>query len=337
MNSPLRLVFLGSDPIALPLLDWLAGEGKSVAEVIAVFTQPDRETGRGQKVLPNAIKTWARERGILVYQPEKLTDDVRVHYAMLGADVALVMAYGHILKEVFIETPRLGTFNLHTSILPRYRGASPIQSAMASGEQETGVAFMRMVRRLDAGPVADIERVAIEARDTALDVEAKLAAACVPLMKRVLPGVAAGTLVFEPQDEARATYCRKLTKDDGALDFTVPAKELAARINGLFPWPSCAVEIGGQMVRLGLAEKADAEGRVLAEAHVRAGTVLGSDSDGMLVQTGAGVLRILKLQRPGGRMLAGAEFLRGFPIAAGTVLPSKPMSRLVAAEPFKNR
>lgn len=332
MSAPPRLVFLGSDPIALPLLDWLAGEGKALAEVIAVFTQPDRETGRGQKVVPNAIKTWARDRGILVYQPEKLTDDVRVHYAMLGADVALVMAYGHILKEVFIETPRLGTFNLHASILPSYRGASPIQSAIASGEKETGVAFMRMVRRLDAGPVADVERVTIEPHDTALDVEAKLAAACVPLMKRVLPAVAEGTLVFEPQDEARATFCRKLTKEDGALDFAVPAKDLAARINGLFPWPGCVVEIGGQTVKLGQAEVAEGE-RPLAEA----GTVIGSDAGGLLVRTGAGVLRILKLQRPGGRMLAGAEFLRGFPVAAGTVLASKPMSRLVAPEPFKNR
>ncbi len=337
MKPPLRLVFLGSDPIALPLLDWLAGEGKAVAEVIAVFTQPDRETGRGQKVVPNAIKTWASERGILVYQPEKLTDDVRVHYAMLGADVALVMAYGHILKEVFIETPRLGTFNLHASILPSYRGASPIQSAIASGEKETGVAFMRMVRRLDAGPVADVERVAIEARDTALDVEAKLAAACVPLMKRVLPGVAEGTLVFAPQDEARATYCRKLTKEDGALDFSTGATELAARINGLFPWPSCVVEIGGQAVKLGQAEVAEGESNLVGEDLAEAGTVMGRDADGLLVRAGEGVVRILKLQRPGGRMLGAAEFLRGFPVAAGTVLASKPISRLVAPEPFKNR
>ncbi len=337
MKPPLRLVFLGSDPIALPLLEWLAGEGKALAEVIAVFTQPDRETGRGQKVVPNAIKTWARERGILVYQPEKLTDDVRVHYALLGADVALVMAYGHILKEVFIETPRLGTFNLHASILPQYRGASPIQSAIASGEKETGVAFMRMVRRLDAGPVADVERVTIEARDTAFDVEAKLAAACVPLMKRVLPGVAEGSLVFEPQDEARATYCRKLTKEDGALDFARPAKELAARINGLFPWPGCAVEVDGQNVKVGQAEVAEGKCNLLGDTLSEAGAVIGSDDEGLLVRAGEGVLRILKLQRPGGRMLAAAEFLRGFPVAVGTVLPSKPMSRLVAAEPFKNR
>jgi methionyl-tRNA formyltransferase len=199
--TPLRLVFLGSDPIALPLLNWFAtGAGSGLANVIAVFTQPDRPVGRGQKIAPNAIKSWALERHVSVYQPEKLTDDVRVHYAMLGADVALVMAYGHILRENFIETPRLGTFNLHASVLPRYRGASPIQSAIANGERETGVAFMRMVLRLDAGPVADVERVAIEALDTAADVEAKLAAACVPLLERVMPMVAEGSLVFVPHN-----------------------------------------------------------------------------------------------------------------------------------------
>jgi methionyl-tRNA formyltransferase len=335
MSAPLRLVFLGSDPIALPLLDWLTGEGRALAEVIAVFTQPDRETGRGQKVVPNAIKTWARERDIMVYQPEKLTDDVRVHYAILGADVALVMAYGHILKDPFIETPRLGTFNLHASILPRYRGASPIQSAIASGERETGVAFMRMVRRLDAGPVADVERVAVGPRDTAADVEAKLAAACVPLMERMLPGVAEGTLVFEPQEDTQATYCRKLTKEDGSLDFAASATELAARINGLFPWPGCSVEIGGQNVKVGQADVAGEESQATGETPAAAGTVLGSDAEGLLVATGGGVLRILKMQRPGGRMLAAAEFLRGFPVAAGTVLPSKPMPVLVATQPFK--
>ncbi len=331
------MVFLGSDPIALPLLDWLAGEGKALAEVIAIFTQPDRAVGRGQKIAANPIKTWARERGIMVYQPEKLTDDVRVHYAILGADVALVMAYGHILKEAFIETPRLGTFNLHASILPEYRGASPIQSAIANGERETGVAFMRMVRRLDAGPVADVERVPIGLRDTATEVETKLAHACVPLMRRVLPGVAAGTLVFVPQEEAAATFCRKLVKEDGVLDFGATAAELAARINGLFPWPGCTVEIGGQRVKLGGAEVAEGDCHLLGDNSAERGTVLAATEDGLRVATGRGVLKILRLQRPGGRILEAGEFLRGFPISAGTVLPSQPMPPLVAREPFKNK
>ena len=335
MANPLRLVFLGSDAIALPLLDWLAGEGRPVATVIAVYTQPDRPVGRGQKVSPNAIKTWALTQGVPVHQPEKLTEDVFAAYAALRADTALVMAYGHILRDNFIAAPRLGTFNLHASILPRYRGASPIQSAIASGDRETGVAFMRMVRRLDAGPVADVERVPINTRDTALEIEGKLARACVPLLKRTLPELAQGRLAFAEQDEPAATFCRKLEKHDGALDFGSSAAMLAARINGLFPWPGCTVEFAGQLLKLGLADVAVESGELTSCAGRSAGEVLGADKEGLLVATGEGMLRILRLQRPGGRMLDAPEFLRGHPIPPGSVLPSRPMPTLVGAAPFK--
>jgi methionyl-tRNA formyltransferase len=348
---PLRLVFLGSDPIALPLLDWVAGEGRAVAKIVAVFTQPDRPVGRGQKIQPNAIKAWALDHGLPVHQPERMTADVRTQLAAFAPDVSLVMAYGHILREEFIAVPRHGTFNLHTSLLPKYRGASPIQTAVAGGEHETGVSLMRIVRELDAGPVADRERVAIAPHDTAFDVEAKLAAASVTLLVRAWPRLAAGTLTFAEQDHAAATFCRRLTKDDGALDFSAPAAVLAARINGLFPWPACATEVAGQAVKLGLAdtvaEVADIVAPVVdrgsgnaASPHNRPpapGTVLGADGEGLLVATGAGVLRVLRLQRPGGKMLPAAEFLRGFPIATGTVLPSRPLPVLVANEPFRHR
>ncbi|HVS50945.1 MAG TPA: methionyl-tRNA formyltransferase [Opitutaceae bacterium] len=324
MSAPLRLVFLGSDSIALPLLDWLAGEGSARARVVAVFTQPDRPVGRGQKIQPNAIKTWARARAIDVFQPEKLTPEMRAQLATLAADVALVLAYGHILRDEFIATPRLGTLNLHTSLLPKYRGASPIQTAIANGERETGVSLMRIVRKLDAGPVADAERVAIGALDTAADLETRLAGACVPLLARALPRLATGALEFVAQDENAATFCRKLGKEDGALDFAAPAAALAARINGLYPWPACATEIAGQPIKVGLAEVAPSS----APAHA-AGRVLGADADGLLVATGDGVLRLRRLQRPGGKMLPAAEFLRGWPIAAGTELASRPMPPLL--------
>ena len=306
---PLRLVFLGSDPIALPLLEWLAGEGRAVAKIVAVFTQPDRPVGRGQKVQPNAIKAWALDHGLPVHQPEALTADVRTQLAAYAPDVSLVMAYGHILHEDFIGAARIGTLNLHTSLLPKYRGASPIQTAVAGGERETGVSLMRIVRELDAGPVADCERVAIAPLDTAFDVEAKLASASVTLLARALPRLAAGTLTFAEQDHAAATFCRRLTKDDGALDFSAPAAVLAARINGLFPWPACATEVAGQPIKFGLADVAGQTGGPSAP-----GTVLGADGAGLLVATGADVLRVLRLQRPGGKMLPAAEFLRGFPI-----------------------
>lgn len=343
----LNLVFLGSDPIALPLLDWLAGEGSAVARVVAVFTQPDRPVGRGQKITANAIKLWALARGLPVYQPEKITDEVRAQLAALNADVSLVMAYGHILKQDFIDTPRLGTINLHASLLPKYRGASPIQTAIANGERETGVSLMRIVRQLDAGPVADVERVTITPRDTALDIEQKLSAACVPLLVRTLPRLAINDLVFVEQDHAAATFCRRLVKDDGCLDFSATAASLAARINGLYPWPACSVEHAGQTLKIGLADVFRPQhnpgvGHLLSDQP--AGAVVGMDAEGVLVAVGvrdavgvgegAGLLRLLRLQKPGGKMLPAAEFLRGSPIATGTVFVSQPLPRLVDTKPF---
>lgn len=325
--KPLRLVFLGSDAIALPLLEWLAGpEGARLVTIVAVFTQPDRPVGRGQQVRPNEIKTWALACGLPVLQPVKLGAEERARLAGFEPDLGVVMAYGHLLRDEFIATPRLGMVNLHTSILPRYRGASPIQSAIASGERETGVTLMRIIRKLDAGPVADVERVAIEPLDTTGEVEVRLAAASARVVARALPRLADGALAFVPQDESRATYCRKLTKDDGAIDFGVPARTLAARINGLFPWPGCAIELEGQIVKLGLAEVSVPS---IAIDPSSPGTVLAGDGHGLYIATGDGVLRLLRLQRPGGRMLAAGEFLRGFPVPPGTIVPSRPMPVLV--------
>lgn len=320
----MRLVFLGSDPIARPLLEWLASGG--TASVAAVFTQPDRASGRGHQVRPNEIKSWALERGIPVHQPERL--DAAAESIMLGlrADLALVMAYGHILRESFIGLPSLGTLNLHASLLPRYRGASPIQTAIACGETLTGVTLMRIVRRLDAGPVADAESVPIGPQDTAAEVEARIAAACVPLLARTLPRLAEGALAFVEQDHSRATYCRRLEKRDGDLDWSAPAAALASRINGLFPWPGCSVEIAGEPIRLGLAEAAPG-----GASSGPPGTVLGADGGGLRVAAGVGAVRLRRLQRPGGRMLPADEFLRGFPVPAGNRLASRPMTALLVA------
>lgn len=339
---------MGSDAIALPLLNWLGGGG--IAEVVAVYTQPDRAVGRGQKITPNAIKTWALERGIPVYQPEKLTEETRQDLAALAPDVTLVMAYGHILRDAFIATPRLGTLNLHTSLLPKYRGASPIQTAVACGERETGVTLMRIVRQLDAGPVADVERVPIGPLDTALEVEERLSSACVPLLARALPRLSAGILEFREQDHAAATFCRKLAKTDGVLDFSAPAAELAARINGLFPWPACSVEIAGVRVKLGRADSVEkGEGGDAAYSDQATdqtddsgnpllvpGTILPSEcaQEGapcLCVATGSGVLRLYALQRPGGRMLPASDFLRGFVLAPGAHFASEAMPSLIVA------
>ncbi len=328
MPAPLKLVFMGSDPIALPLLDWLTGEGSATARLLATYTQPDRPAGRGQKIEAGPIKRWALAHGLPVRQPEKLSEEERAWLAAQEADVALVMAYGHLLSEAFIVTPRLGSLNLHASLLPKYRGASPIQTAVACGEIETGVALMRIMKQLDAGPVADVERVGVAPLDTALDVERNLAAACVRLLARTWPRLCDGTLTFTPQEEAKASYCRRLVKEDGRLDFAAPAPALAARINGLFSWPGCSVEINGVGVRIGLAD-------ALSDKTGEPGTVMGLDAVGLLVATGDGVLRLRKLQRPGGRLLPTAEFLRGFPAVKGTRLPSQTMSSLVSPQPFR--
>ncbi len=330
--TPLRLVFLGSDPIALPALEWLAGEGGALARPVAVFTQPDRPAGRGMAIRPNAIKAWALDHKLPVLQPERLGAAERAALQDLRPDLALVMAYGRILSEEFIGVPRIATVNLHASLLPKYRGASPIQCSIASGERESGVSLMRIVRRLDAGPVADSQSVEIGPLDTALDLEEKLAAACVPLLARALPSLAARHLNFTDQDDGKASYCRRLTKGDGVLDFAASGEALAARINGLFPWPGCSAEFAGTWVRVGLADLAPGAAR---PTGVPAGSVLGPDAEGLLVACGSGVLRLRRLQRPGGRMLGAGDFLRGFPVAPGTVLPSLEMPPLVGAEPFR--
>jgi methionyl-tRNA formyltransferase len=327
MADPLRLVFMGSDQVALPLLDWLAREGREVLHLVGVVTGPDRPSGRGQEVRANPVAAWAAGRPYAVLQPEKLGAGALEDLKALRPDLALVVAYGHILRDEFITAPQLGTLNLHASLLPAYRGASPIQSAVASGDRETGMTLMRIVRELDAGPVADVERVAISPLDTAHEVEAKLAAAAIPLVARAVPMLVRGELEFRPQDGARATFCRRLAKSDGVLDFSAAAAVLAARINGLHPWPSVAVELAGLPVRLGLADALEGSGGV-------PGAVLGADSEGVLVATGSGILRLRRLQRPGGRMLAAPEFVRGFAVPAGTVIASRPMPGLVAAAPF---
>jgi methionyl-tRNA formyltransferase len=325
-----RLVFMGSDPIALPLLDWLEREARERVQLAGVFTQPDRPHGRGQKLTPNAIKTWALERGLPVLQPVKLGPDDLAALRALAPEAVLVMAYGHILRQDWLDAPPCGVWNLHTSLLPKFRGASPIQSAIAAGETETGVALMRMVLRLDAGPVLDVERVAIAACDTGASLEEKLAAACVPLVARNVVRLFDPASPLAPQDDAAATFCRRLRKEDGVLDFRAPAAVLARRINGLFPWPGAFFRFGDEVIRVGLAD-------VGSGPEAAPGTVLAvSPANGLVVATGRGAVRLLRLQRPGGKMLPAPEYLRGHEIPAGTVLASEVVPELVASKPFRS-
>lgn len=323
-----RLVFMGSDPIALPMLEALAAL-PSGPEMVALYTQPDRPSGRGQQVRPNPIKQWAADRGVEILQPDQLTDREKRRLDELRPDLILVMAYGHLLRQGWLDTPPLGIYNLHTSLLPACRGASPIQATILEGSSVGGVTLMRMVARLDAGPIVDRETVAVDPLETGASLEGKLAGACVPLILRNVAQLETGKVSLVPQDDSRATFTRRLRKTDGVLDFAAPADVLARRINGLHPWPGVVIALRGVPIRCGLADWVADAGRAPP------GGVLGFDDEGMRVATGNGILRIRRLQRPGGRMLAATDFSRGFSVPVGTVLESQPMPVLVGNQPLR--
>ncbi|MDR0535310.1 MAG: hypothetical protein LBG65_03005 [Puniceicoccales bacterium] len=351
----LRFAFFGSDEIALPALDAILAEserGGFRCEIPLVVSQPDRPSGRGREVRANAVVRWARERGILFLQPERPGPEVTFSLREHGCDAALVMAYGCILKPDLLNGPPLGVFNLHASLLPQFRGASPIEAAITAGLSQTGVCLQRVVAKLDAGPVVDAERVELLPDETRASLREKIAAACIPLLRRTLPGIASRAVAGGPQDEAQATYARKITREDSGIDFTAPAREIAARVRALQPWPGVVLPWDeGTVLKIGsaVAESPDmwrVPGATDAMHGVRAnacedsaaapGTVLpdvpmasgGAFSDGLRIATGRGVLRVLQLQRPGGKMLPAAQFLLGFPIRAGHRFPSRAMPAL---------
>lgn len=333
-GRPARLVFFGSDEIALPALEAIRTRLADRVEIVAVFSQPDRPTGRGQKVQPNAVAAWALERDIPLYRPEKLDENTPAVLEGFGCDLALVMAYGHILKRALLATPPLGFYNLHGSLLPKFRGATPVEGAIVAGETVTGVSMQRVVPRLDAGDVVDAERFPLTDAATTTSVRELLARASVPLVLRALPALLEGTATFTHQDEAEVSHTRKIFRDDAAMDFTATARELAARTRALNPWPGVTFPLGEQVIKVGRAEPAPEVARPAGAAN---GEVLGADKRGLLVAAGDGVLRLTELQRPGGKMLPAPAFLAGCAIAPGVLLESRPMAPLVARAPFTPR
>lgn len=320
---------MGSSPIALPLLDYLFSEADQHVRFTGIFTQPDRPRGRGKPLQPNGIKRWAIEKGLTVLQPEKLGPKTVEWIKVKKVALILVMAYGHILKRDLLEAPSLGTLNLHASILPSLRGASPIAGAIASGASETGVTLMRIIPKMDAGPILDSERTSIAKVDNSNTLAEKLALACVPLMQRNLEAILDGSARFIPQDEGLSSYTRKLSKADGVLDFDTSGTELECRIRALYPWPGCFFEFDGVRIKVGQSSADD-------EVHgTEPGTVLRIEKTALVVATNPGILRLSALQRPGGVMLMAADFLRGFPtIKEGSVLKGGTMRALFARHPF---
>ena len=318
-----KLIFFGSDAICLPVLNYLHGIAGEGAILRAVVSQPDRRRGRGKQLQANPAAAWAREKGVELLQPAQPDSDLADWIQAEGIQASLVMAYGHFLPRLVREASPGGMVNFHGSLLPAYRGASPVETALAEGEAVTGVSLMEVGKEMDAGGVADMERVCIEETDTAVTLRARIGEAVVPLLERNLSNLLEGRLRFAPQDPAAATYCRKIQKSDGILDFDLSAARLDCRLRAFTPWPGGAFEFGAMTIKVGRAEA------IPRSSEAAPGTVVAADANGLVVATGAGMLCLYELQRPGGRMLAVGEFLRGFPIAVGERLVGASSAPLV--------
>ncbi len=307
----MRLAFLGTPDFAVRALAELAASGHDIA---AVYTQPPRPRGRGQALQPSPVQAFAEGLGLEVRTPASMKATAAIDsFRTLELDAAVVVAYGQILVREVLEAPRLGCFNLHGSLLPRWRGAAPIQRAIMAGDAVTGVQVMRMSEGLDEGPVLLSASVPIAADDTAASLQAKLAAAGAALLPPALAAIAAGTSVETPQSSEGVTYAKKIKPAEARIDWSRPAAELDAHIRGLSPFPGAWLEApssrGPMRVKALLSRVEPGEGAP--------GEVL----DGALrVACGEGAVRLLRLQREGKGPQDGESFLRGLPLPEGVML-----------------
>lgn len=300
----LRLAFMGSPAFAVPALQALYDAGHAIA---AVYSQPPRPAGRGRSVTPCPVHAAALTLGLPVRTPARLRTDVAEHaaFAALDLDVAVVAAYGLILPAVMLDAPRRGCLNIHASLLPRWRGAAPIQAAVLAGDAETGITIMQMDPGLDTGAMLLQDRVPIGPRTTAADLHDTLAAMGAGLMLQTLQNPPAAV----PQPSNGATYAAKLNRDSGRLDWTRQAVQLDRQVRGLTPWPGTWTLLGPEVLKVLHAEPAVGTGPP--------GTVLDSR---LLVACGEGALRLLRVQRPGRAPMDAEALLRGFAIPPGTLL-----------------
>jgi methionyl-tRNA formyltransferase len=294
----LRLVFAGTPDFSVPALDALVGAGHDVA---AVYTQPDRPAGRGQKLTASPVAQRAVELGIAVLKPVRLrgNEEALAELRALRPECMVVVAYGLILPQAVLDIPSRGCLNIHASLLPRWRGAAPIQRAVLAGDARTGVTIMRMEAGLDTGPMLLMDEMPLSASTTAGEVHDALSVMGARLIVQALGGLEHGDLVEQTQPEVGVTYANKLSKEEARLDWTMAADELVRRIHGYNPMPGAWCEWNGERIKLF---------RAVAEPSISEGTtpggVLGADPSGIRVQAGSGVVRILELQRPGSRPAA---------------------------------
>ncbi len=305
----MRVVLLGSGRFAIPSLVSLLATGH---QVVAVVTQPDREQGRGRSLAPPPLKPIAIERGLPVLQPPRVkAAEALGQLEALRPDVQVVVAYGQILPRRLIDAARLGTVNVHASLLPRYRGAAPIQWALVNGETQTGVTTMLIDEGLDTGPTLLARATPIGPAETAPELEARLAELGGELLAETLRGLEDGSLKPTPQDHARATLAPLIRKEDGQVDWTATAKALANRLRGFTPWPGLVARFDGKAVKL-LAARAEGGG------PGQPGEILACEPAGLLVACGGGTrLRISELQPESRRPMSAAAFAAGARLAVG--------------------
>ena len=305
MSSKQKIAFFGSDEIALPCLQALV-DSPSNYEICGVLTQPDRRSGRGRKLQPNPIKRWAMASDIPVMTPDKPGTGEVEWIKSLEVDLILVMAYGHILKEDLLTAAPFGCFNLHASLLPKYRGASPIESAIAMGEKKTGVTLMQVIPKMDAGPIIDTEAVIIDRGDRGPLLRAKIAQACVPLIKRNMDTLMSSSYNPIDQNEKEATYCRKLSKIDGHLNFELTAYQLVSRNLAFSSWPGSYFLHVDQVLKVGKITEID------GYDHLEPGQRGLADDHSLIIGTRRGAISVEEIQKPGGKMLPIGDFLHGY-------------------------
>ena len=290
----MRIIFAGTPEFAAQHLQALLDAGR---QVVAVYTQPDRPAGRGQKLMPSPVKQLALQHGLPVYQPQTLRDPAaQSELAALQPDLMVVVAYGLILPQVVLDTPRLGCINSHASLLPRWRGAAPIQRAIEAGDASSGVTVMQMEAGLDTGPMLLKVSTTITAEDTGGSLHDRLATLGSAAVVEAVGKLAAGELQGEVQDNSLATYAHKLNKDEARLDWSRPAVELERLIRAFNPWPICHSTLNGDALKVHAAQ--------LGEGSGQPGTILAADKTGLTVACGQGALRLTRLQLPGGKPLS---------------------------------
>ncbi len=310
----MRNVFMGTPAFAVPTLERLL---QSEHEVVAVYTQPDTPAGRGRQLAPSPVKQVALERGLKVLQPARLRASSQVgQLASLRPDVIVVAAFGQILSQKVLDIPPFGCLNVHPSLLPRYRGASPIAAAILAGDEYTGVTIMLLDAGMDSGPVLAQRPVAIEPQDTTATLAAKLAQVGAELLMETLGLWLNRQLTPQPQDEAKATYSQPITKEEGEIDWRLPAGEIWRRVRAFQPWPGCYTRWEGKSIKVLEARPLPGKGDP--------GKVVSSGGRDLVVgvQTGDGTLRLLRLQMEGKRAMTAAEFVRGQRGFVGALLPS---------------